>query len=112
MGNNKPRALTGEALRQMRIARRLSAEEFWSAMGYKLSRGYHYESGKGKIPEHVRRLVHLHYVLGVPTDPDSPEMAAFAKGLAEQHPIRLNNVVEKLEQGIGLMKDTLTELKK
>ena len=112
MSNKELFVYTAQTLQRMRLERGLSVEEFWGAMGYKTSRGYHYEAGKSKIPEHVRRLVHLHYVLGVPTDPDSAEQATFMKAIEEQQPIRLNNVVKKLERGIGLMTDTLSELKK
>jgi len=102
---------TGESLRQMRIARGMSLKEFWGGVGYTLSRGCSYETSKTKIPEHVRRLVHLEYVQGVPTDPDSAAAKQFAMELKEKHPIRVNNAVKLVEKGIGIMKDTLSELK-
>lgn len=102
---------TGEELRQMRLARGLSLKEFWGAVGYTLSRGCSYETSKTKIPEHVRRLVWLHYVLGVPTDPESAEARQYALELKEQHPLRVNNAVKLVEKGINIMRDTLSELK-
>lgn len=95
----------------MRIERGMSLKEFWGAVGYTLSRGCSYETSKTKIPEHARRLVYLHYVLGVPTDPESAEARQFAVELKEKHPIRVNNAVKLVEKGIGIMKDTLLELK-
>lgn len=89
----------------------MSLRDFWGGVGYTLSRGHSYETGKTPVPEDVRRLVYLEYVLGVPTDPDSEEGRKFASELKEKHPIRLNNAVKLVEKGIGLMQDTLSELK-
>ncbi len=103
---------TGERLRQMRVERGLSLKEFWGGVGYTLSQGSSYETSKSKIPESARRLVYLQYVLGVPTDPESEEGAQFAARLKEQHPLQVNNAVRLVEKGIGLMQETLSELKK
>lgn len=102
---------TGEGLRQMRLASGLSLKEFWGSVGYTLSRGSSYETSKSKIPEHARRLVYLHYVLGVPTDPDSAEAREFAAELKSKHPLRLKNARKLVEKAEKLMKDTLSELK-
>lgn len=94
---------TGEELRKMRIASGLSLKEFWGRVGYTISRGSCYETSKTKIPEHVRRLVWLHHVLGVPTDPDSAETREFAAELKAKHPLRLNNARKLAEKAVGLM---------
>lgn len=95
----------------MRTALGYSLNEFWGSLGYTISRGSCYETSKTRIPEHVRRLVYLHYVLGVPTNPDDQEARQFAVALKEKHPLRLNNAVKLVEKGIGIMQDTLSELK-
>ena len=102
---------TGEGLREMRMANGLSLKEFWGSVGYTISRGSSYETSKTKIPEHVRRLVYLHHVLGVPTDPDTAEAREFAVELKAKHPLRLNNARKLAEKAVGLMQDTLSELK-
>lgn len=88
----------------MRMSREMSIKDFWAGIGYSLSRGHSYETGKTPIPESVRRLVYLQYILDVPTDPDSEEGQKFAEGLKEKHPIRLDNARR-------LMEDALSELK-
>lgn len=104
MKNTKRSALTGKSLREMRTDRGMLLKDFWGNIGYSVSRGHAYETGRSKIPEHVRRLVHLQYVLGIPTNPDSDEGNALTAALKQQHQIRLNNTVQLIEQGLGMIK--------
>jgi hypothetical protein len=107
MGNTKRVAFTGEGLRQMRLGRGMLIKDFWGNIGYSVSRGHAYETGRSKIPEHARRLIHLHYVLGLPTNPDTPEGRELAERLKQQHPIQLGNAVRMVEQGLDIIKGKL-----
>lgn len=90
-----------ETLRRLRNDHGLTMKEFWGAMGYNLSRGCAYENGKNKIPEHVNRLVHLHYIAGIPTDFRS---SAFTRFIEQQK--------GATAQARQILSDALTELEK
>ena len=107
-----PTMLTGEDLRTLRMSMGMSLKDFWGAAGYSLSRGCAYETGKTDIPGHVRRLMYLQYVLGIPTDIDSQEFRDFEAALKSNNPVQLNNARKALESGIDFMHSALTELKK
>lgn len=105
MKTKTKRQYDGDALREMREQRGLSQKEFWGAIGYKLSRGCAYETGRTTIPEHVNRLVFLHYAAGIPTDINSAAFAEFEEDLKKSNPARLGAARK-------LLNDAIQELKK
>lgn len=66
-----PSDINGLVVRQIRLERKMSLREFWPAVGVSYSAGSAYEHSRNEIPEPVRRVVFLHYVLGLPTDIDA-----------------------------------------
>lgn len=74
--------LNGVAVRAIRQGLRLSQKKFWGAVCVLGSRGCAYETGSTDLPAPVRRLVFLHYVLGIPTDISSTEGQAIQKAKA------------------------------
>lgn len=96
--------LTPAALVELRTAKGLSQKAFWGAIGYSTTRGCSYETGRTPIPEHVRRLVYLEHVLGVPTDIDSEKFQLF-----EMH-LKSNNTVSAIAARAAL-ENALKEFK-
>lgn len=100
---------TGGDLRKMRIKKGMPLKQFWGNLGYSITCGSRYEGGKTRIPEHVRRLVNLHYVLGIPTDPDSQEWEAMAGEIKQNQPVRQINAIKLIEKGMGILKNAIEE---
>lgn len=57
----------------------LRQSDFWGAVCISGARGCAYETGRTDIPKPIRRLLFLHYVLGVPTDISSREIRELGK---------------------------------
>lgn len=67
--------ITARTARQLRDARKLSQKEFWGAVCVTGARGCAYETARtSPIPPEIRRLVYLHYVVGIPTDATREEL--------------------------------------
>ena len=111
MTNESITELTPEALQAIRTSRGLSVKDFWERRGYSLNRGYAYEAGRGRRPEHVRRLVHIEYELGIPTNPDSDDGKQFARILRENNPAQLLDIRKRIAMGAGIINAPLSELK-
>lgn len=103
--------MTPERLQAIRERSGLTARAFWARLGYSLDRGYAYEAGRGRIPEHVRRLVYIEYELGIPTDPNSDDGKEFSQMLRENNPAQLLELRKRLMMGAGIINATLSELK-
>lgn len=79
-------AATVKALRE---SLKLTQSEFWEPVCVRKGRGCVYETGRtAPIPAEVRRLVFLHYVVGVPTDLTSKELAELAELAKFASPVR------------------------
>lgn len=96
--------LTPAALVELRTAKGLSQKAFWGAIGYSTTRGCSYETGRTPIPEHVRRLVYLEHVLGIPTDIDSEMFRTFEERLKSKKPQSVAAARAVLEQAIKELK--------
>lgn len=59
----------------------LSLDKFWSAVGCIPSSGFRYEEAKVKMPEAVKRLLFLHYGIGIPTDFESERFRHFIESM-------------------------------
>lgn len=111
MKGPKKTQYTGEELRAMRTKLGISMKKFWGALGYSMTRGCAYETSRTNPPEHVHRLVHLHYVVGIPTDISSPEFAEFQQGLKDYNPARVTRARQMLEEGGRIIDEAKQELK-
>lgn len=79
-------ALTVKALRE---GLKLKQPDFWQAVCVSKGRGCAYETGRtAPIPAEVRRLVFLHYVVGVPTDMTSTELKELSELAKFASPVR------------------------
>lgn len=72
--------LTGPKCRQLRESLGLCQREFWGAVEASKGQGSGYELEHRAIPPYLRRLVFLHYIVGLPTG-DADQMLKLA-GLA------------------------------
>lgn len=104
-----PHEISGEALRALRTARNERLEDFWGAVGYSTSRGSAYETGS-PIPEHVRRLIFLHYVVGIPTDLQGSKVIDLATAVENGSARQLDEVRALIEQQQELLVRSLTVL--
>ena len=91
----KTAEICGGTLRKLRESRGERLEDFWGAVGYSTSRGSAYETGS-PIPEHVRRLIFLHYVVGIPTDLQGSEVIDLATAVE-------NGSARRLEEARALL---------
>jgi len=112
MLDTNPVVITGDSVRKMRQDLSLSQRAFWERIGCTVPTGCAYETGRSRIPEPVRRLIYLQYVVGIPTDIDSKEFRQFESGIKNNNPASLITARRVLETGIGIMSDTLRELEK
>lgn len=103
--------ITPETLRKYRESKGLSLTDFWGAMGYTMSRGHAYETGRTAIPEHAIRLFTLHYLAGVPTDVKAPEFKIFLRQFTESDVRILLSGSQKIENAIELLHNAMDELK-
>ena len=111
MTKRKQFTLTPEKLAKMRSSKGLNLKAFWEPLGYGATRGYAYETGANRIPEHVIRLVYLSYVLGIPTDINTPEFAEFEAVLRNGNSVQLAKVRELLSAAGGAVASAMEELK-
>lgn len=87
-----------EFLEAFRNERELSLERFWSEVGCSATRGLRYETRKTEMPEVVKRLVFLHYGVGIPTDCNSDEFQLFVDSLRNGKTLTLSKVIGLLGQ--------------
>lgn len=102
--------ISGERLRVLRTARGERLEDFWGAVGYSTSRGHAYETGATSLPEHVRRLVFLHYVVGIPTNLEGAEFNDLVQAIEAGSIGKIRQASTLLEQGQQLLNETLSVL--
>lgn len=85
-----------EFLKQFRKGKNLTLEGFWCVIGCDRTAGFRYEEGKSKIPETVKRILYLHYGVGIPTDCQSDEFLQFVEYLRTK---------DTLNQAVQVLKD-------
>ncbi|MND38632.1 hypothetical protein D3C76_47600 [compost metagenome] len=71
--------ISGVAAQAMRERLKLTQKEFWRPVCVSGARGCAYETGRTPIPSPIKRLLYLHYVLGIPTDMSPREASDLAK---------------------------------
>lgn len=88
-----------EFVKQLREELGLSLDKFWSAIGCTDTRGFRYESGQTEMPEVIKRLVFLHYGVGIPTDCQSAEFQRFVESVNTSETLnKALHLVDKMEQ--------------
>ncbi|AEY69633.1 putative WHTH_GntR-like protein [Erwinia phage PEp14] len=105
-----PNEINGSAIRAFRMARNERLEDFWGAVGYSTSRGSRYETGD-TLPEHVRRLVYLHYVVGIPTNMQGAEFQNLVQTIEQGSARKVEEAREIVEQLQALTAKSLSVLK-
>lgn len=81
--------INAKTVKELRTKLGMTQEKFWTAVCVSKGRGCVYETGRtDPIPAEVRRLVFLHYVVGVPTDMTSPELKELADVARFASPVR------------------------
>ncbi len=58
----------GESARALRESLGLTQEQFWTPVCVSVARGSAYEIGRNKVSAPVKRLLWLHYVVGIQAD--------------------------------------------
>ncbi len=66
--------INAETVKRLRTSLDMRLIDFWPPVCITASRGCAYEKGKTEIPETVKRLVFLHYVVGIQTDLSAEEL--------------------------------------
>ncbi len=89
--------ITPDAMLKLRLAKGFSQSKFWKPVCVSAARGSCYETGRNRIPETVKRLLYLYYVLELPID--TPEIAGLTKT------VKMNQVRETLTAGIDSLKE-------
>lgn len=105
-----PNEINGSDIRALRMARNERLEDFWGAVGYSTSRGSAYETGS-PLPEHVRRLVYLHYVVGIPTNMQGAEFRDLANAIESGSARKIQEARSLLEKQQALLAESLNVLK-
>lgn len=70
--------LTGAKVRELRQSLGLCQRVFWGAVCSSKGQGSGYELERRDMPPYLRRLVFLHYIVGLPTG-DAEKMNSLAK---------------------------------
>lgn len=60
--------ITKDVVLRLRRERNLTQAAFWKPFGTSKSMRSYYENGKTPIPKDVKKLVFMHYVVGIKTD--------------------------------------------
>lgn len=97
--------ISPEFLKAYREEKKLFLKDFWGAIGCTTSRGHSYEIGKIETPEVVKRLLMLHYGLGIPTDCQSEEYENFAEALRNGNLTNVGMAAKLLEKAHALLID-------
>lgn len=99
-------------LRKLREKLGLTQPAFWSAVGVTVLRGARYENGFTKvIPRDVRRLVFLHYIIGIPTNASPEDLLKF-KQLGDKNVSRraVQQQLNRAEQALTKAKELLNAI--
>ncbi|NTE96730.1 hypothetical protein [Agrobacterium tumefaciens] len=80
--------ITGPVARQLREGVGLTVVKFWGDVCVTANRAWRYENGHSELPQPIRRLIYLHYVVGVPVDLHSKELAELAELAKFASPVR------------------------
>lgn len=97
-------------VKELRAGLKLTQSDFWGAVCVSKGRGCVYETGRtAPIPAEVRRLVFLHYVVGVPTDLTSKELVELAELAKFASPVRrarreMHAAADLIDQASELLK--------
>jgi hypothetical protein len=92
-----------EFLIQFRKSRKESQTTFWAALGVPVTTGCSYEIGRSQIPTETKRLLFLHYGLGIPTDCQSEEFQRFVELLTNGKTLAISKVIGLLSQANTLL---------
>ena len=92
-----------EFLRKYRESRKESLKTFYGALGSSISAGHSYEKGITNIPEETKRLLFLHYGLGIPTDCQSEEFLKFHDTLRSINAVKVAKAAELIQQAQALL---------
>lgn len=95
--------ITPQFLENYRKDKDLSLAIFWEAVGCSRSRGLRYENQKVKLPETVKRLVFLHYGVGIPTDCQSEEFHEFVEAFKSSGAPAAVKAAKLIEQAHSLL---------
>ena len=101
---NNIEQVTPDLISKYREELGLSLEKFWSEVGCSRSRGLRYETGHTGIPEVVKRLVFLHYGVGIPTDCRSQEFQDFMHNMRTRS-INVGKVTRLIEEARELLEE-------
>lgn len=71
--------ITPAFVKELRESMNMTLAEFWGAIGCRDTRGFRYEASQSKMQEDVKRLLFLHYGVGIPTDCQSPKFHQFVE---------------------------------
>lgn len=94
------------AVQRLRNSLNLTQAIFWQAVGVTLQQGHRYENGLTKdIPRLVRRMVFLHYVIGIPTDADPAELRRMLQNW--QKPRDVSKHLQQVEKSLQAVKESL-----
>ena len=81
----------------------LSLGKFWGAIGCERGRGFRYEHGTTEIPESIKRLLVLHYGVGIPTDCQSEDFLNFAAAMRQSNPFRVGQAAKLIREAHHLL---------
>lgn len=107
--------INGVVARQLRKGLDLGLREFWGNVAISYSAGSSYETGRNNIPEPVKRLLFLEYVLHIPTDMTASDAAEGfdldALEVRRKAREKLARVSALNKQAAGLLQQSLQEMK-
>lgn len=83
------------AVLALRSATGFGQRKFWGDLGVSPAAGCSYETGRSQMPIPVRRLIFLHYVIGIPTDINAEDAKSLSGFGASMRGVR------KMKQAIG-----------
>lgn len=66
--------INAETVKALRLDLGMRLSDFYPPVCVSLTRGSSYETGKTPIPETVKRLLFLHYIVGIQTDLSAEEL--------------------------------------
>lgn len=97
------------AVRRLRESLNLFQKDFWENVGVTMLRGHRYETGQTReIPRDVRRLVFLHYIIGIPTNaPPSVLRELMGEKMRNSHRQEVSGHLAAAEQSIAAAKESL-----
>lgn len=87
---------SAESVRALRESLGMSQRVFWGAVCVSIARGCAYEIGRNEIPATVKRLLWLHYCVGIPTDTAMPTSNQDARKALEMAKTKIDAALSTL----------------